>query len=442
MEIANKCRLQVLIVVAAFTINFTACGLLYGFGVYQAHYETMALEKSTPFTGASPAEIDLIGSLSNSAMILGAPFAVAWAKNWNAHLVICAGGLLYGIASVLASFGTALWHFQITQGLLLGVATCLSLMCSMTVVPTWFDRHRALAMGIISSGTGIGGLVWAPALRSCIDQMGFRNTLRLTGTIAAVFMFAAGCVIGWEPSMAAQLHAENEGASWVTKLCRIPLPDWKTAKQRKFIAQALGTALQSAAYATPVFFLASYAKTLGYNDVDGANFTAVSNASNAIGKIAAGFIADRVGRLNAFFLTTFLSSGVTMGLWVPSTIVGTSNKGVGRSLFIAFTVLYSIFASPYVSLFPATLVELFGVSQLPRVAGIMYMMQGVGAIIGTPVAGVLIKDSKTARSSDDYTGMAILVGELLFATTVMVAWVRIEAAKSHTGEKRQRKWKL
>lgn len=29
---------------------------------------------------------------------------------------------------------------------------------------------------MISSGTGIGGLVWAPVLTLCIRELGFRNT--------------------------------------------------------------------------------------------------------------------------------------------------------------------------------------------------------------------------------------------------------------------------
>lgn len=58
-------------------INFTACGLLFGLGIYQALYETMVLEDGTPFTSASSAEIDLIRTLSISLMTIGAPFAVA-----------------------------------------------------------------------------------------------------------------------------------------------------------------------------------------------------------------------------------------------------------------------------------------------------------------------------------------------------------------------------
>lgn len=378
-------------------INFTACGILFGFGVYQAHYETLAAQEYTPFTGASSAQIDLIGTLSASLMTIGAPFAVAWAKYFSPRAVVCAGGGVFGIASVLASFGKELWHFQLSQGLLLGIGTCFSFMPSMTVAPAWFDRHRGLAMGIVSAGTGIGGLVWAPAITACIDNMGFRNTLRLTGSLATCLIFASGSALDWEPSMAAQLRAENGTTGLVRGIFRIPLPGRTTVKQRKFIAQAIGTGFQSAAYYTPVFFTVAYAKTLGYDDKDGANFTAVSNACNAIGKIAVGFVADRVGRLNSFFLTTLLSATATLCLWVPSTLIGTTSQAVARPLFLSFTVLYGLFASAYISLYPAALAELFGVQNLPRVAGVMYMMQGLSALVGTPVAGVLLESRAQSK---------------------------------------------
>ncbi|OIW22975.1 MFS general substrate transporter [Coniochaeta ligniaria NRRL 30616] len=416
---------------AAFIINFIVGGLLFSFGIYQALYQSMTNEETTPFHGASSAEIGLIGTLSVSVMTILAPFAVAWTHHLSPQVVVCSGGVLFGLANVLTSFGKALWHFQLAQGLLLGVGSCLAYMPSMTVAPTWFTARRALAMGIVSSGTGIGGLIWAPVTDACIKSMDFRDTLRLTGALAAALICAAGAALDWEPSTVTAPKTNDSKTVRLQGFFRGLLPGWEIAKQRTFIAQALGAALQSAAYYTPVFFLASYAKTLGYSDSDGANFTAVSNACNAIGKISVGLLADRVGRLNLFFLTTFLSAAVTLGLWVPSTVVGVAHPALGKALFLGFTVLYGLFASAYVSLFPAALVELFGLQQLRHVSGVMYMVQGMAALVGTPVAGVTVRGSAAVEASDDYTWMAVVVGALLFATTGAVAWVRGEVMMSH-----------
>jgi hypothetical protein len=65
-----------MICLACFTIVFTACGTLFAFGVFQDLYEQLSHEPNTPFTDASPAEIDLIGTLSVAFMTIGAPLAL------------------------------------------------------------------------------------------------------------------------------------------------------------------------------------------------------------------------------------------------------------------------------------------------------------------------------------------------------------------------------
>ncbi|PPJ58375.1 hypothetical protein CBER1_10780 [Cercospora berteroae] len=358
-----------LVLISAFIINFTAYGLLFSFGVYQAHYKSLALIEGTPFSGASSATIDLIGTLSAAFMTIGAPLAVGWAKNFRPWAVAFVGGVIYGVACVAASFGKELWHFQLSQGLLLGIGTYLSFIPSMTVAPTWFDQHRGLAMGVISAGTGVGGLIWAPVITTCIQHMG------------AVF-----------------------------------------------IAQALSSVFQSAANYTPVFFTVAYAKSIGYDDDQGANLTAVSNACNTIGKIAIRFVADRVGRVNAFFLSTFFSVVATLAFWVSSTVIGSTHEVAARGLFVTFTVLYGLLASAYISLFSAVLMELFGADQLPRVAGVIYMTQGLSALVGTPVAGLLVQ-GQASRDPGAYVGMASFVGALLFCASAAIAWVRVGLAR-------------
>ncbi|KAJ5017421.1 MFS transporter asaE [Colletotrichum sp. SAR 10_99] len=395
-EIKHTKARYALILIAAFMINFIVGGLLFGYGVYQALYETMIQDEGSPFAGASYAEIDLIGSVSVSVMMMGAPFVVAWVKNSGPKLAICTGGVLFG----------------------------------------------GLAVGFVSAGTGVGGLVWAPAITAAVKAIGFRNTLRMTGALSAFLIILSGISLSWEPSMAAHLRKEKTKDAHRKGFWRIPLPTWETAKQRKFVAQVLGTFFQSAAYYTPVFFTVSYAKTLGFSDSDGANLTAVANACNAIGKIGVGIVADRIGRLNSFFLTTLLSAVMTLGLWVSSTLSGEHDEHTARGLFIAFIVLYGLFASAYVSLFTPSLVELFGMRELPRVAGVMFMAQGIASMIGTPVAGVLIRGNEATKTSEDYLGMAVLVGGLMFAAAASVAWVRLEVTWDRAGGQKRWKWKL
>lgn len=395
----------------------------------------------TPFTGATPAQIDLIGTLAIALMTIGAPFTTAWTKQYSPRIVVLSGGLIYSVALILASFSQTIWHFFLTQGLLLGVGTCMAYMPSVTVAPTWFSTNRGLAMGVILSGTGVGGVAWPLAFKSLIQHVGFRNTLRITAGIAFVLITASGFFIKWPASQISRIQAENAASSRSSTFFRIPLVDWRVARTRKFAAHALGAALQSAAYYTPVFFFASFARTLGYSRATSANFIAISNAANAAGKIVIGYAADRMGRLNTLFVTTLLSAVAVLALWLPSSLA--TGESSGSALFIAFTIFYGIFASAYVSLFPTSLVELFGVHNFVSVNGALYMVRGFATLLGTPLAGLLIRSSSQQQkeSPRSYENTSILVGALLFAATAAVLWARIEAVVTMDGgQERRRKW--
>jgi MFS family permease len=416
------------LVSASTILVFTCCGCNFAFGIYQALYESMSKQPGNPFTGKNPAEIDLIGTLSISLMTLGAPLVVQWSKRFSPRTVALVGSVLFSLALELASLGTQLWHFELTQGVMLGMGTCMCYMVPATVTPAWFTSHRGLAMGIVLSGTGLGGLVWAPALQASNAAIGFRNTLRWSGGICFCLLTCASFAMAWDGATRTRLLGERQQTRLkLSGLLNVPLVDWRVAKSRRFLASALGAIFQSAAYYTPIFFFAAYASTLGYSDRTSSNFIAINNACNAVGKIAIGYAADRVGRLNALCLSTFLSAAAALAFWFPSTL--SSSPGISRSLFVAFNICYGLFASAYVSLFPTSLMELFGAQNFVSVNGFLYMVRGASAFVGTPAAGAFIRTTGSiTKDANAYEGMALLVSALLVAATFSAAWVRVEAS--------------
>jgi MFS family permease len=146
-----------------------------------------------------------------------------------------------------------------------------------------------------------------------------------------------------------------------------------------------------------------------------------------------------MGRLNTLFLATLVSAVAVLALWLPATTVAS-----GSTLFIIFTIFYGIFASAYVSLFPTSLVELFGVQNFVSVNGALYMVRGLATLLGTPVAGLLIRSNQTQNASPrSYENTSIMVGALLAAATFAVLWVRIEATVAlEGGQGHRRKWMM
>ncbi|KAI9374490.1 major facilitator superfamily domain-containing protein [Aspergillus egyptiacus] len=422
-----------LVVIAGFLVMFITCAFIFAYGVFQSLYEEMARVENTPFTGSSTALINLVGILAIALMSMGGPLAMHWVKIYSPQAVIIAGGWVFGIAYILSSFGKALWHFALTQGVLLGIGTCLAYVPTMSVAPTWFTKRRGLAMGVIISGSAVGGMIWPPILRAMITHLGFRNALRISGCISLTLVSVAGCALRWEPKFEEQVRLQTQGLRRRSAWIKPPMVNYRVARSKRFVAQALGCFLQSAGYSTPLFFYAAYASTLGYNPTTAANFITLSNASNFISRIAVGYCADRYGRINALVVTTLLSSIAVFAFWIPSMFhTADVTKSSANGLFIVFTILYGAFASAYISLFPASLIELFGVQHFTSVNGALYLIRGMGALIGTPLTGMLIPNSAALTSSHIYERAGIVSGALLMAATLACIWVRIEASLGST----------
>ncbi|KAL4977980.1 major facilitator superfamily domain-containing protein [Aspergillus desertorum] len=420
-------RKYALVVTAGFSVMFTTCAFIFSYGVYQSLYEEMAEAEGTPFSGSSTALINLVGILAIALMSMGGPFAIHWSKIHSPPAVIVAGGWLFGVAYILSSFGQALWHFALTQGVLLGIGTCLAYVPTMSVAPTWFDKRR------------VGGMVWPPALRAMITHLGFRNALRISGCISLTLVSVAGYALRWEPKFHEQVRIQTQGLRRRGRWIKAPMVNYRVARSKRFLAQALGCFLQSAGYSTPLFFYAAYASTLGYSSTTAANFITLNSASNHVSRIAIGYGADRYGRINALVVTTLLSAVAVFAFWIPS-MFHTPETDVpmpsADGLFIGFTILYGAFVSAYISLLPASMIELFGVQNFTNVNGALYLIRGMGALAGTTLTGMLISKS-ALTSSYVYERGGIVVGVLLMAATLACLWVRIEASLGSSW-----KWKV
>lgn len=433
---------EITVVAAGFVVTSMTCSIVFAYGVYQALYEDMAKKPNTPFTGCSSALIGLIGTLSLSLMTLGGPFAMNWARLYSPQVVISTGGVVFGLAFILASFSQHLWQFALTQGVLAGIGTCLSYVPMTSVAPTWFGKRRGLAMGIIIGGTGVGGMIWPQILRALITHVGFRNAMRVSGCICGALVACAGYALPWEPKFGQRMRVESQSIkskSVITRLLALPNLTWQIASSSKFVAQALGNFIQAAGYSTPLFFYATYAQSRGYSANAAANFITLSNAANFISRILIGHAADKVGRVNALFFTTFMSAVSVLGFWLPSTFCN-KHESCSTSadvLFFFFTILYGSFASAYISLFPTSLLELFGVQSFATVNGALSFVRGAGALLGTPLTALMISQSTALATARTYIHAATTVGVLLSAAGVCTGWVRLVS----TGNG-QWKWKV
>src|SRR5438552_18262693 len=85
-------------------------------------------------------------------------------------VLLMAGGLL------LAPLTTLPWHLYLTIGVLVGAGSvCLGYSGQSLFLPNWFNRRRGLAMGVASTGVGIGSVTLLPSVQAMIEQTGCRT---------------------------------------------------------------------------------------------------------------------------------------------------------------------------------------------------------------------------------------------------------------------------
>jgi len=129
-----------------------------------------------------------------------------------------------------------------------------------------------------------------------------------------------------------------------------------------------------------------------------------------------GLIADVAGRQNTLVLSVLGSAITVVAFWLSSAY------GDDLGLWIAFVVTYGVFAGGYNSLFPTTVIEVFGPQAYASVNGFIYFIRGLGALWGSPVGGALVKGGTRPQA---YITLIWYDFALLMLTSVCVIMVRV-----------------
>lgn len=143
------------------------------YGLFQAHFMAIGL--------ASAASIAWIGSLQAFLVLAVAPVCGALFDVGHARATVVAGTVLVVLGTVAASATASrpqFWAQMLAQGVVTGIGLGLLFTPALTLVPTYFHRHRVLAVGVASSGAGLGGVLYPIVVRWTLAAYGLGWALR------------------------------------------------------------------------------------------------------------------------------------------------------------------------------------------------------------------------------------------------------------------------
>ncbi|KAI9492181.1 major facilitator superfamily domain-containing protein [Zychaea mexicana] len=378
------------IVVGAFSMVFTS----YGTSVMQDYYERQI------FGDIPNAQLQLsfVGTFALVFANLCGPLAQVLRSVWGTRIVLLIGTFLIAIGLIIAGFSNEIWHLYLTQGILFGTGVSLMYVTIMAVAPQYFDRKRGVALGIVASGSGIGGLVMPFIMTPLNRSLGAGWTFRVVGFICLGFDLLA-CILVKDRIKPAKERKK------LGEIFRIDV-----LKDKNFCIWALGACVQLLGYFIPYFFLPSYATWAGLSDNDGSSLVAASSAANFVGRIVAGLLADRFGLVNVNSLFLLISGLSTLLIWTFAYDYGS---------LMAYAVIFGFFCGSYFSLVSPITLKILGMERFPSGLSLV-LMTNVVSVFGPNISSAI----DGSAGAEPFLAHKLFAGVAFVVSSIIMAWLK------------------
>ena len=175
-------RYRWMIVAAGAFMGCVAIGSIFSLPVF--------LEPMSVTTGWSRTAISLAMTFNFLAMGVASFGWGMMTDRFGPRIVLLAGSSILGLGLVLASRASSVEEFQLFYGVLVGAGGGAIFAPLMATVTGWFDRHRSLAVSLVSAGMGVAPLTVAPIAARLVSTYDWRFSQLLIGL--AVDAAAAG----------------------------------------------------------------------------------------------------------------------------------------------------------------------------------------------------------------------------------------------------------
>ncbi|MBR0709816.1 MULTISPECIES: MFS transporter [Bradyrhizobium] len=179
------------VVLACFLMAFFMFGFgLYGQGVYLAE-----LQRAHGWPGTLVSAASTFSFLLTSVLVI---FTDDLLDRIGLRSLILCGLSALGASTVLLALMQTPWQLYLAYALMSVGWTGMGTVVIATVLNSWFERRRGLALSLAFNGATCGGIILVPLLLSLTGSIGFRSAM-LAATIVMVVLVLPVVIgfIGW-----------------------------------------------------------------------------------------------------------------------------------------------------------------------------------------------------------------------------------------------------
>lgn len=368
------------IVVGSFFLNFAGIGIIMNsMGVF--------LKPVVEALGFTRGGFSLYFTIAALSMMVMAPVMGKLLERYNIRVIMTVCTTMMAASFAVFSQCRTLPQFYIAA-VFLGIGSAGSHIIPVSMMITnWFIDKRGLAMGIVFSATGIGGLIFNPLANWIIINHSWQSAYLILGLIIAVASIPTAIFIvrarpsekgllpyGGEAALKQQTSAEQEGLTAIRALKTSTF--WLLALIILFIAIANMGVLHH---------IVPYFTDLGMSSTTAANLMSLHMGMLVIGKILVGGLADRLGLKKSYLLCM---TGLALAIAIL----------YGAQVFwiaVVFSVLFGFAIAVRTVLPPLMTAATLGQKHFAVIYGFLNIFTTLGSAVGVPLSGYIYDWTKS-----------------------------------------------
>lgn len=343
---------------------------------------------------------------------------------------------------MMASISTQYYQILLSQGVCSAIGVSLIFQPANSVIPSWFDKKRGAAYGIVTSGSSIGGVVFPIMIQRLIPLVGFGWAMRSAAFLILALLLVANLTIrsrtppaphnlGPEglvaPLKDANMMLLTFGFVLLTFGIFVPInylvvEAVAAGGVKPQLAQYLIAVLNAGRYVRISFSLIPPLHLILHRPTPAPiapcstkkthhRHLQTNQNPSLFGRLGAGATADIIGPYNVFVGVCYLTSILILGLWIPAST---------PAAIIVFAAVFGFASGAYVALAAPCVVQISPYQQIGYRVGLVFLFSSVAGLTTNPIAGAIL-----AREHGGWMGVKVFAGVLAFAGTTLALGARL-----------------
>lgn len=396
-----------LVLIASCLINL-CIGSIYAWSVFASPLA----EKLNDLAGngsavvLTAANLAIVFTVANSVgpitMISGGSINDRLGPRW----VVLIGGILFGAGLLGCGFVSSVPMLVVLYGLGCGLGMGMVYGCTISNSVKFFPDKRGLIGGITTATYGLSSVLIPPIANQMIEGMGISSTLKILGIVfLAVICGCAFLIEQCPPDFAPEGWQPKADAGSVKKMGNDR--NWKEMlKDPIFYLMIL--MLMCGAFSG--LMITSQASPMAQNMAGmsaGMAATAVSVLAlfNAAGRVMAGYLSDKIGRINVLAMA-FVIEYIGLG-FLLFTQDGDTMK------FMAGVSVMGICFGSFMGVYPGFTADQFGAKNNSVNYGIMFIGFALAGFFGPTIIGKIVSATGTYVNGFYVAAILALAGLVL-----------------------------